>query len=264
MNEKLRRYLRAKKDPALALVDYLSDLDENAKKMLEEVVRKNTTEGQKRIDEAVDNLTRQFPAIQGDIARQLKAYILAKPELFKGPEGRSIKGNPGPQGKPGKPGKEGKTPVKGKDYPGYSEVKEMVQNLVPSGALLIKTIIKALKKIPAEPIARSLEKLKGKQRLDYYALKNLPDIPTQNKIQETVRGVMRGGGDRVRVATLTGNGGKVFTVPKHKRALLLTGSDFPYTYKQVVDFTTSNTTLTLTAAVDAPTNGANLEFLYVE
>ncbi len=56
---------------------------------------------------------------------------------------------------------------------------------------------------------------------------------------------------------------KVFTVPAHTRVLSVTCTDFPIIYRPVVDFTTSGTTLTLTAEVQPPSLSATLLFTYI-
>lgn len=116
----------------------------------------------------------------------------------------------------------------------------------------------------AEEIARALEILKGKEKLDYFALKNLPDIPKGEQQRTLHRG---GQGLSVFSEPLSSqcNGvNKTFTVPIHTRALILIGTDAPILYARTTDFTTSGVTLTLTAAVNAPSSGATLDFLYAK
>ena len=113
-------------------------------------------------------------------------------------------------------------------------------------------------------IARGLEKLKGKDRLDYNSLKNTPDFASK----DFVKGQMRGGGNVVKYSDLsdqTDGAKKVFTVPINKRIIWVGGTDAPGgQYRQTVDFTASLATLTLTSEVIAPTADATLHIIYIE
>ncbi len=116
----------------------------------------------------------------------------------------------------------------------------------------------------AKDIARALETLQGRERLDYHALKNLPVIPKGEKEGRTLH---RGGGGGLNTYTYdlsasTDGSTRSFTVPTHTRAILLICSDFPTAYRPTTDFTTSGVTLTINAAVPAPSSGATLLFLY--
>ena len=177
----------------------------------------------------------------------------------------------------------GITPKAGIDYPTEDQVKSLIMteiaylfSIKPKDKTGIskdevnQLIGKIQQKIDwkqnAQEIARAIESIKvEKEKLDYNALKNKPDIPSDSNIENRMRGIMRGGGDRIRVYELTGTGAtKTFTVPIHKRALLVISTDFPILLKSTVDFTTSGTTLTMTDAVPIPSSGASIAFLYVE
>ena len=134
----------------------------------------------------------------------------------------------------------------------------------------VKKLIPKLQKVfdpkeRADEIARALETLKGVGKLDYFALKNLPDIPKEGGEKK----VLHRGGQGLSVfasdisASCDGSN-KTFTVPAHTRAIMLSGTDFPIIYKPTTDFTTSGTTLTLTSAVAAPISGATLIFVYAK
>ena len=74
-----------------------------------------------------------------------------------------------------------------------------------------------------------------------------------------------GGGDIVYLEDLsaqTDGVTKVFTVPVHRKALQVIGSDFPTAMFSGNGFTTSGMTLTLTTT-NAPSSGSQLGFLYV-
>ncbi len=176
------------------------------------------------------------------------------------------------KGKDYSDGKKGDTPIKGIDYfdgvdADEENVLEKVLKKVPKLDLSgIITDIKELKKRKQKPeeIVRSLEALKGKEKLDYFALKNLPDIPQDGK-----RRTLHRGGQGLAVfahdlSSQTDGSTKTFTIPVHTRALSLTGSDFPFTYRLTTDFTTSGTTLTITSSPDAPSQNATLWFVYAK
>lgn len=55
---------------------------------------------------------------------------------------------------------------------------------------------------------------------------------------------------------------KAFNIPSFTTALSLMGSDAPIVYRPITDWSASATTLTLTAAVNAPSAGATLIFTY--
>lgn len=55
---------------------------------------------------------------------------------------------------------------------------------------------------------------------------------------------------------------KIFTIPAFTTILGLIGSDAPIIYNPTTDFSATGTTLTLTAAVNAPSLGATLILLY--
>ena len=125
---------------------------------------------------------------------------------------------------------------------------------------------KPIKELVAKEVARMLETLRGSsEALDYFALRNLPNIPQDGKGRRTLH---RGGQGLAVFAqdlsSQTDGSTKTFTVPAHARALSLTGSDFPFTYRLTTDFTTSGTTLTLTSSPDAPSSGATLWFVYAK
>lgn len=125
----------------------------------------------------------------------------------------------------------------------------------------------------AEEIRNKLESLEGENRLDKSVIKGLEeDIKSLKENINNIsprRGVGAGGpnANAVQFADLTSqcNGStKTFSVPRHRVALLLVGTQFPLIYRNITDFTTANVTLTLTAEVKAPTTGQSLIFLFVK
>jgi len=55
---------------------------------------------------------------------------------------------------------------------------------------------------------------------------------------------------------------KVFTVPKHTTALAVLSTQRPLIFRPTIDFTTTDTVLTLTSEVSAPQTGQTLLFIY--
>lgn len=56
---------------------------------------------------------------------------------------------------------------------------------------------------------------------------------------------------------------KTFTIPSFSSIITLIATDAPIIYRPTVDFTATGTTLTLTAAVNAPSSGATLMLTYL-
>lgn len=117
-----------------------------------------------------------------------------------------------------------------------------------------------------------LELLTGDERLDKSAIKGLDGLDSKLAELESIRVGAKNinvGGliNTVRVHDLSGelNGStKVFVVPRHRRAVLLVGTQFPVIYRPTVDYTTANVTLTLTDQVAAPETGQSLIFQYIK
>lgn len=159
--------------------------------------------------------------------------------------------------KDGKPGKEGKTPVRGIDYFTQQDIdsitNQAVNIIMPffTGDYIVKEINK-------------LEITPDKQ-IDFKHIKGLSD----KRAGEKLGGIHRGGGDIILVDDLsdfTDGSTKVFTLsrkPKGINKMLVWGSDFPMILRPTVDFTISNTSLTLTSQVNAPSQGATLIVQYV-
>jgi len=176
-------------------------------------------------------------------------------------------------GQPGKDGKDGKAPS-AKEIRALIKA-ELVQ--LPKEAPMTPTIItKVTERVQeeidfaskAKDIARAIEGLKGSDRLDYRALKNLPGVPAYDDKPATIH---RGGGGGAQtyyydLSHLTDGVTKTFTIPANARVVWVGGSDAPSgQYRKDTDWTGSGTTtLTLTSEVAAPSQGATLHILYVE
>lgn len=265
---KLQRIALAKKNPEMAMLLEMERIENELEARLTDKILNNL-----RGKDGITPVKGKDYYTQTEI-KQVIQYIYS--QIRKPKDGEK-----GERGKDGKDGKDGYTPLAGKDYPTEEQILKAIHTEIASlfeaqekkiisrdeiNQLIGKLQQKINWKENAQEIARAIESIKTeKEKLDYNALKNTPDIPTSNSIDQRVRGIMRGGGDRIRVYELTGDGvSKTFTVPTHKRALLVISTDFPILLKSTVDFTTSGTTLTMTDAVPTPINGASIAFLYVE
>jgi len=211
-------------------------------------------------------------ALLSDIAGALPAIrqqLLS--QSLKGDKGeRGEKGEPGKDGKPGEKGEPGRTPLPDIDYLSERTTKTLVQTEIAQAVkkqpflIALKDLCKKLDFTErATDIIGAIESKKNtKDALDYYALKNLPDIPKEGGKHTLHRG---GGGLAVYAADISSQcdgSNKTFTIPAHSRSILLTGTDFPIIYKPISDYTISGITLTLTAEVPAPISGASLIFTY--
>ena len=299
MTTRLQKYAQMKSDPTLAMMREFEQLRAEIAQVRNEInsvrdVEKNLFDNPNLFARITQMVMREimemkqgeqgYTPVRGtdyyteDDVAEMVSFVESRISLPK--DGRD--GVDGEKGKDGKDGKDGVTPVAGVDYPTEDQLKGIIfteiaslfadrpkDNAHVSRDEIQQLIGKIQQKIDykeyAVEIARGLESIKTeREKLDYYALKNRPDIPSDSHIDSKIHTVMRGGGDRVRVHEFTGDGTKTFTVPAHKRALIVIGTDFPALYKSTTDFTTSGITLTMTAAVDAPSVGASLALLYVE
>lgn len=172
-------------------------------------------------------------------------------------------------GKPGRDGKNGTTPS---NKSIRNLIKQELSNL-PTNAPLAPTIVNSITErvqeqvdftARAKEIARALEGLKGAERLDYRSLKNIPGVAAYSD-----KPIHRGGGSETYyydLSSLTDGATKSFTIPANTRIVWVGGSDAPGgQYTQTTDYTGSGTTtLTLTSAVAAPSQGATLHIIYVQ
>lgn len=90
----------------------------------------------------------------------------------------------------------------------------------------------------------------------------------EEKIQRIGRGRVIAGpsANAVQVHEFAGDGTRSYTVPRHRTALLLIGTQAPFIYRSGTsnDFTTANTTLTISSNLDALVAGQNFSFLYIK
>lgn len=94
-------------------------------------------------------------------------------------------------GIPGMPGKDGAPGRDGMDAPSMEQIEKLVK-LHLKKAPKTKEFQLDLKAL-AKDIARSLETLKGSEKLDYYALKNIPGIDVARAMEKSYKGGGGGG-----------------------------------------------------------------------
>jgi hypothetical protein len=170
----------------------------------------------------------------------------------------------------GEPGQDGKTPTK-------KELEDLIKPLIPEPQAIDTD------SIASEASKRSLDELKPlieandtideiidklnetEDSIEIKVIKGLDNLlkRIQKSIKEKSGG---GGGDIVYVEDLSSQTNGItltFTVPKHRKALMVVGSDFPSVLFENNGFTTSGNQLTLTVS-NAPSQGSQLGFQYVK
>lgn len=296
MTPRLKTYARAKRDPAMAIALEMERIEKDLEaKIMAKVsasfnssVLKEAFADFRGIDGTTPVKGKDYFTNEeiDEIVRIIQGSIRTPEDGMDADEDRIIEAVLSkiqiPQPREPKDGKDGNTPIAGIDYPTEEQIKALISteisylfSIKPKEKGITKDEInqmigKIQQKIDwkenAKEIARALETLKGREKLDYNALKNLPDLDKK----ESKNGIMRGGGEKTEyydLSSLTDGVTKVFTIPANKKVLLVLGTDSPAgQYRQTVDYTVSgtrNTTLTLTSAVSAPTAGATLHIIYV-
>jgi len=128
---------------------------------------------------------------------------------------------------------------------------------------------KEVEPVTSEQVRDLLEFLVGDERLDMSAIRGLE--PALKELKSSGKGREGYGGTpfyKMVVDDLTDDvdgATKVFTLskqPKKFNTMLVWGSDFPVILRPTTDFTVAGKTLTLTAEVDTPSNGATLIVQY--
>lgn len=292
---KLQRYARAKKDPAMALLYEADSIRKELSEEMTNVVLSNPRFMSNILQNVISEIHKIKVGNDGKTPQKGREYFTPDDirEVVRIVESRIHVPEDGDDGKDADENaiieailkklpvpKDGYTPMGGVDYPTNDQIKSIVYTEVASlfalkpkdkDGISKEDVEKLMGKInqkidwkeQAIEIARALETLKGASALDYYALKNLPDI-TKGK-QRTLH---RGGGKETYyydLSDLTDGVLKTFTIPANSRIVLVRGTDAPGgIYRKDTDWTGSGTTtLTLTSAVAAPTQGATLDILYV-
>lgn len=224
-------------------------------------------------------LNAMFPAFKRHFLVMAKETLDSLPHL-KGEPGRTPK--KGVDYFDGKPGDPGYTPQADVDYPSIESMSRMIsasletavrqiEKKIPKDLMSRRDVMKFVGKMmlsrtsPAA-IARGIEKLERKEKLDYHkGLKNQPGFDVGAHQQRTLH---RGGASQVYEYDLSDQCNGVlrsFTIPTNIRIVAVLCTDAPGGFfRKNTDYTGSGTTtLVLSSSVAAPLSGATLSILYV-
>lgn len=138
------------------------------------------------------------------------------------------------------------------------EVPKAPESLVVNEAM-VREIVKIMHTLPE---ADKLEVSKGIRNASSFIF---------NKTKYQTSELMHGGGSStggassavLDLSSQCNGTNKVFTINAFTTILSLIGSDSPIIYRPLIDFTATGVTLTLSAGVNAPSNGATLILNYV-
>lgn len=289
--QKISIYQQAKTDPALALLQSISIIVEQANQIVAEKVKEATKDIKGDKGDAGEQGPKPVKGEDYFTDEEIEEFAVSVLELAKPKKGKDYftteevagfieiikKHIPAPI--KGEKGKDGKTPRAGIDYPTKQEIAKMIAVEFKDmwGAKnkdIEKTARKVLQELfetkNAKKIARVLEALQGNDRLDHSALKNSPDLPTVKLYDEKRRAkrLGRGTGSAVKVYDLSSQLDgvlKTFTIPNNLRVLAVHMSSFPFSSaRPTTDYTTTSTTITFTSEIDASTQLAAGQSLLVE
>lgn len=250
---KIKRFIRIKKNPDIALMRELEELLDELKKTAEKSIQTEITNLQGRISDVIDQMESEIDTereqvierydraidktvkeIKTDLKRiNIKDVVRSMPEL----EGK--RGPQGPKGEKGEPGKDGSDGEDGKDGKDGTEIE------------------------PSE-IVDKLESLSGDDRLSVNAIKGLIEFINEKYPETpTMRGAGGGGSSMVMNESLgTGDGSETeFTLqypPKSGTVQIFVGAGILF---EDDDFTRSGKTITLN---NAPPPGAKVRATYAK
>ncbi len=177
------------------------------------------------------------------------------------------RGERGPQGEGivGPRGEKGDKPIAGVDYPIPKNGKDGRDSFVagPKGD-------RGDDGSPDTPeeIARKVNSLR--EIIEMSSIKGLEG--TVKTIMRAIRergGSTKGSGDIVHLYDLSSSldgATKIFTIPSHRKIVLVTSSSVPFFFRPTTDYTDTSTTITFTSVVDAPSMlaaGQSLGIQYV-
>lgn len=242
ISPRIKEYLLAKTNPALATALSLEKVREIVKQIAKETMEKEIKGLLTKAEEAI---YRELTLIDKEANRQLKTALKGD-KGDKGDKGNSIKGD------------KGDTTIVEKIIEKTEIIKEQP---------IVKEIVKVTNEIKEVAVTDKPEIIVAKLNtledvLDQKVIKGLEKRLKQIKGSPSKKG---GSGLTVNYSDLSSqcNGSnKTFTVPYHSRAIALLGTQFPIVYRPTTDYTISGTILTLTSEVGGPESGQTLVFLY--
>lgn len=248
---KTRRYLAARRYPEGSAWHFMQEMEKTAEAIAVQTIQR-TIEAEKdgmgkELEKAKKEALRYLSALGDAFMREFQKAMRKKldslPHL-KGDPGESVKGD---QGDPGA------TPMEDVDYPSIetmraitvAEVERVAAQRLKDG-MSKQEIMRIVGKIvmehaSAESMARALEKLQGKARLDYLALKNRPGVSVGENFGGAIH---RGGGLSSPMAPSSGtvdDSNTIFVFPSIPKVVVVNGA----MYRHGKGVTISGTTATL-------------------
>jgi len=270
-SEKLREYLAVKANPGLAVFRTLQELRAAVGNIAETIIEEHLVEVRKELQ---DRFERELKMALREMERRMHPFSDVSAVTIQGVTLQGVKGDQGDKGEKGERGEQGArgelgiTPVKGKDYFTDVEVDDFLKAVVPVRGIHYtdgKDGKDGEDGSPdtAEQVRDKLQLLRGFERLDASAIKNLPKEFTKQERIMLHRGGVGFATERL-TGQITGNT-RIFTVPAHittNNGMLVWSSQFPFLLFPTTHFTTSGLILTLTSVVDTPQRGTEMWFVY--
>lgn len=272
----IKRYIKFKNNPALAMLESVEQSEKMAQKMIEAHVNQAIDQARTTFQSTVDELIRNVPALQKQVYQEVMSkaekYIGNNIELFKGKDGTNA------DAITAKVMTMIKLPKAGEHFPTHKQVREMVRTEIGKLPLpevptdeIVKDVLSKIKieypkveipEVTGEEIVNKVNALpiEPRYQIDAKHIKNFPKTLAKTLSKKG------GGGDIVMfydLSSQTDGSTLSFTVPYGRRAIVL-GSDFPSVLMEGNGFTVnaSRTTLTLTVA-NAPSTGSQLLYQYI-
>jgi len=251
---------------ALAFEEQQASIDSNTELMKEYYKEKGLSEtGKSKFDFLQDFFREFLSGKDGDTPTDEKLIELITP-LIPDP----VPGSPGIDGKDFVPTEQDLQKIANKVRVPVAEKVIEKTEVIKEQPIVTEKLIE--KDIDEEKLFNEFVKfLKKKKPLSTQDINGMQGF-SKDGINYRFEELMHGGGSSSGTVSLTysvdlsgqvDSVNKVFTVPANDAFILLTGTDAPFVYRPVVDYTgTGTTTLTLDAGVNAPSLGSTLILTY--
>jgi len=262
---KLQAFKKHKQNPQVESFRMLWDMQEKLPQVVRDVVKSIEGEMNDRLLKLVDSETKKLFDELPDLVKKKLVEIVNEV----------------------KQGKEGYTPIRGKDYFNAEDEKILTDfifanipaPIVPKNGKDADE--KAIENRVLARIPKSKDGKDGSPDTPKQVQEKMLSLPNPWMPKEAIIGLEEmfmslqknaqqkgggGGGSAIQYYDLTSqcNGVlRVFTIPKTRRVLGIFGTQFPISYRPVVDWTNTETTLTLTSEVSPPETGQTLYILYI-
>ena len=232
-------------DAGLLLLDRIHEL-EDLMAMHAEMMEKKMDGLKTELESKIPNLDLVATKIRGQDGQNGKDSEVA------GPKGeRGDKGDRGPEGKAGVNGRDGRDGLDGKDG------RDAIDGKPADEEKIIEKIEKDIPKL-GEPIRDALELLKGDERLDKSAIKDLKEELERIERVANTKKVIGGGSLSANMvqyvdlsSQLNGSTKTFYLEGDHQGIVAALGSSAPYVFRPTVDYTESGPNIVFDAAVDA-------------